>query len=77
MIDLATSHFDLSVVAFLQTDTWNWPFSSPVHYMYPSYRFCDKCRIKVKVKVKFTLYQATKAQRFSRIIALLFFLRRR
>jgi len=29
--------------------------------------------VKVKVKIKFTLEQATKAQRGSRVIALLFF----
>ena len=60
------------------TDTWKWPFSTPVLRIYPPYRylelallhssalyispylFCDKCRVKVKVKVQFTLYQATK-----------------
>ena len=33
---------------------------------------CDLQRLKVKVKVKFTLEQATKAQRGSKRIALLF-----
>jgi len=37
-IGLATSDIDLGVVEFLQTDTWHWPFSSPVRCIYPPYR---------------------------------------
>ena len=63
----------------LERAVWQVPVGVVLKYTYMvgKHTKARKCRtvyykVKVKVKVKFTLEQATKAQRWSRGIALLF-----